>query len=236
MAKNMLIGGLEKCSLIDYPGKISAIVFTQGCNFRCGYCHNPELVYPSLFQKPIAESKALEFLKKRIGKLEAVVITGGEPTFQNDLPEFMASVKKLGFLVKLDTNGSNPELLENILKRKLANYLAMDIKAPIKKYQSVICAFISPERIKKSIGLIMGSGIDYEFRTTVVKSQLTMSDFNKIGLLIKGARLYALQKFVAPPYYKINSLSFLKEETYTDGQFEKIKKIMEKYIKECIIR
>ena len=122
----MNIGGIEKFSLIDYPGKISAIVFTQGCNFRCGYCHNPELVFPSLFRSSISEENVFSFLKKRIGKIQALVITGGEPTIQEDLIDFIKKVKQLGFLVKLDTNGSNPKVIKEIIKAKLVDYIAME--------------------------------------------------------------------------------------------------------------
>ncbi|MEI6494627.1 MAG: anaerobic ribonucleoside-triphosphate reductase activating protein [bacterium] len=232
----MKIGGLERFSLIDYPGQVAAIIFTQGCTFRCGFCYNPELVNPSLFTPTIPEEEVLTFLKEREGKLGALVITGGEPTMQEDLPEFIARVRALGMLVKLDTNGSNPEMLEQLLKDKLVQYVAMDIKAPLDKYADATCVAIEPERIKRSIGLIMKSGVDYEFRTTVVRSQLGSEDFKKIGELIKGAKLYALQKFVIPPIYKINNVSFLKEKTYTTEEFEEIRKQMEPHVQSCILR
>ena len=131
----MLIGGFQKCSLIDYPGKICAIVFTLGCNFRCSYCHNPELVYPELFNKPIPEEEIFSFLPKRRGKLDAVTITGGEPTLQADLIDFILRIKKLEFLVKLDSNGSDPDVLENAISSEAPDYIAMDVKAPLEKYR-----------------------------------------------------------------------------------------------------
>ena len=160
----MLIGGLQKTSLLDFPDKISAIVFTAGCNFRCGYCHNPELINSIA---PVTE--VFEFLKNRVGKLEGVVITGGEPCLQKDLPEFIKQVKSLGFAVKLDTNGSYPEMLAKVLPD--LDYVAMDIKAPLEKYSAVANWNGDVENIRKSIDMIMNSGVDYEFRTTVVASQ-----------------------------------------------------------------
>ncbi|HEC86320.1 MAG TPA: anaerobic ribonucleoside-triphosphate reductase activating protein, partial [Thermoplasmatales archaeon] len=136
----MIIGGFQRFSLIDYPGKICAIIFTQGCNFRCPYCHNPELVNPKLFQEPIDENDIFRFLEMRKGKLDAVEITGGEPTLQPDLIEFMRKIKAMGFLIKLDTNGTNPEVVEKIIKNKLVDYIAMDVKAPLEKYEKVVRA------------------------------------------------------------------------------------------------
>lgn len=229
----MLIGGFQKFSLIDYPEKICAIVFTQGCNFRCGYCHNPELVKPEKFETPISEKDFFSFLKKRQEKLEAVTITGGEPTMQKDLIQFIKKIKSMGYLVKLDSNGSNPEVLENIFKLKIIDYIAMDTKAPLEKYFKIINTDIDIKNIEKSIKLIMNSKIDYEFRTTVVKDQLFLDDFEKMGKLIKGAKLYVLQKFIPT---KTNDLKFLKKQTYSDEEFEDIKKIMQKYVQKCIIR
>ncbi len=232
----MKIGGLEKCSLVDFPSCVSAIVFTQGCNFHCGYCYNPELVYPTLFKESIPEEKILAFLESRKGKLGGVVITGGEPTMQEDLIPFINKVRSLGFKVKLDTNGASPEVLKEIIKNRIVDYIAMDIKGSLDKYADIACVAISPDKIKKSIRLILNSKIDYEFRTTVIKSQISLGDFKKIGKMIQGARLYALQNFVIPPEYKINNRKFLKEKTYSKEEFEQIKEIMEGFVKKCIVR
>ena len=229
----MIIGGLQKFSMIDYPGKLAAIVFTSGCNFRCGYCHNPELVLPEKFNPNLDQDKILGFFKTRVGKLDAISITGGEPTLYSDLPQFMKQIKDLGFLVKLDTNGTNPKMLKEIINNKLVDYIAMDIKAPLEKYEEVIVAKIDLENIKKSIKIIMDSKIQYEFRTTIVKSQLSVNDILEIGKLIKGAQIYFLQKFVAS---KANDERFLKKKTYSDEEFEKIKKDMLKYVQRCEIR
>lgn len=226
----MLIGGFQKCSLIDYPGKICAIVFTLGCNFRCSYCHNPELVYPELFNKPIPEEEIFSFLGKRRGKLDAVTITGGEPTLQADLIDFILRIKKLEFLVKLDSNGSNPDVLQNAISSEVLDYIAMDVKAPLEKYREITSANIDPERIKKSIGLIMNSNTDYEFRITITANQLDESDISKIGKLVEGAELCVLQKYVAPA----KNIPELK--TYSDEEFGKFRSIMRGFVKKCIIR
>ena len=229
----MRIGGFQKFSLIDYPGKICAIVFTQGCNFRCPYCHNPELVKPSLFGKTIIEEEIFSFLEKRKGKLDAVEITGGEPTLQKDLVDFIHRVKEMGYLVKLDTNGSNPEMLEIIINHGLVDYIAMDIKAPLEKYKEVTHSVISPEKIKRSIRIIMNSNIKYEFRTTVVKSQLSREDIISIGKLIEGAKLYVLQKFIPS---KTLDPNFLNEKTYSDGELESLKRKLEKIVCRCLVQ
>lgn len=217
----MIIGGLQKTSLLDFPEKIAAIVFTMGCNFRCGYCHNPELING---EAKIEE--VFEFLKTRQGKLDGVVITGGEPCLQKDLPEFIKQVKELGFAVKLDTNGSFPEMLEKVLPD--LDYVAMDIKAPLEKYSQIVNVDVDTSKILKSIEILKNGGVDYEFRTTVVKSQLSFEDFEKIGQLIQGAPRYYLQKFVAS---KILDKSLENEKTYSTEEFERIIDILKSYVK-----
>ena len=229
----MLIGGLQKFSLIDYPGKICAIIFTQGCNFRCGYCHNPELVDSNQFSPSLGEKKIIDFLKTRKEKLDAVCITGGEPLLQKDLLQFISKLKDLSFLVKLDTNGTSPSVLKKLIGRQLLDYIAMDIKAPLEKYSEVVNRKLNLKDIEQSIKLIMNSGIDYEFRTTIVKSQLNFQEIKKIAQLISGAKLYILQKFVAT---KANDEKFLKEETYSDEEFEILRKDLLKYVKNCQVR
>lgn len=222
----MQIGGVQKTSLLDFPDKISAIVFTQGCNFRCGYCHNPELI---VLKKEPSHDGFFEFLETRRGKLDGVVITGGEPCLQKDLLEFIKRIKNMGFLVKLDTNGSFPDVLEQVMP--YVDYVAMDIKAPVEKYFEI--AGYNSEKILKSISLIMKNGVDYEFRTTVVKSQLSYNDFEKIGQMIKGAKRYYLQKFV--PSKTLNK-NMMNETTYSNDEFEKIKNILSKYVDNTAIR
>lgn len=229
----MKIGGLQKVSLIDYPGLICAIVFVQGCNFKCAYCHNPELVRPELFQPEMDEKEILGFLAKRRGKLDAVTITGGEPTIQKDLLKFIKQIKKLGFAVKLDTNGYQPQIIQALLREKLLDYIAMDVKGPLEKYEDIIRTKINTEKIKDSIKIILDSMITYEFRTTAVKSQLTVNDILKIGEMISGARKYALQKFVS---VKTLEKKYLQEKSYSDEELEKIKKRLEKEIPSVIVR
>lgn len=220
------LAGLQKTTFIDYPEKIACIVFTQGCNFRCGYCHNPELFEN---KGPVLSVPAFfEFLNKRKGKLDGVVITGGEPTLHGkDLIEFIKEVKLLGFLVKLDTNGTHPDVLQELLNENLLDYIAMDIKAPLAKYKTITQTDIDTKIIKKSIDMIMNSGVDYEFRTTIVKSQLSVEDLRQIGELIQGAKRYYMQKFLAT---KILDETLMSEESYTDEEFKNLRTILEEYV------
>ena len=227
----MRIGGLQKCSLIDYPGKICAIVFTVGCNFRCPYCHNPELVDETA--DPMSEADVFAFLERRRNLLDAVTITGGEPTMHGDLLQFMQKLKAMGYLVKLDSNGTNPEVLKTALEQKLVDYIAMDIKSPLESYEKIVARPIDIEKIKESIELIMKSGFDYEFRTTVVKSLLSLEDIHGIGEAIRGAERYFLQKFI--PTKTLNP-AFLRKTTFSDEEFEHMRSTMQKYVKECMIR
>ena len=220
------LGGIQKTSLIDFPQKVAAIVFTQGCNFRCGYCHNPELLEFS--EKTDFDANCFfNFLKTRIGKLDGVVITGGEPTLQSDLYDFIKEIKALGFAVKLDTNGTNPVVTEKLLKENLLDYIAMDIKAPLEKYREITDVNVDTKKIKQSIKLIMNSFIDYEFRTTVLKSQLFFEDFNNIGEMIKGSKKYYLQKFQAS---KIYNKKLITAVTYSDEELNSICDMLRKNI------
>jgi pyruvate formate lyase activating enzyme len=229
----MNIGGLQKFSLIDYPDRICAIIFTQGCNFRCPYCHNPELVNPKLFGDCMAEEEVLSFLKKRKGKLDAVSITGGEPTLQDNLVDFITKLKSMNYLVKIDTNGSHPAVLETLLLGGLLDYIAMDVKAPPKKYQSVTRSKVTPADIKQSIELIRNSSIPYEFRTTVVKSQLDEKDLLTIGRQIKNARRYVLQKFVSS---KTMDPRFSRAKTYANDEFAALREKLAKHVETVILR
>ena len=170
----MRIGGFTKQSFIDWEGKTTAVIFTKGCNFRCGYCHNPELVYPELMERSedIPETEIFDFLSTRKNWLDGVVITGGEPTIQKDLKDFIVNVKKMGFAVKLDTNGSSPEVLKDLLKADLLHYVAMDIKTvlEIESYRH-ICRVKDRQlllKVEESIEILKESGIDYQLRTTAV--------------------------------------------------------------------
>ncbi len=216
----MLIGALQKFSLIDYPGKICATVFTQTCNFRCPYCHNPELVDPELFVKPIPEEEIYAFLESRKGKLDGVTITGGEPTLHADLPEFIEKIKGMGFLVKLDTNGSNPEMLKYLFKEKSVDFVAMDLKAPKKIYSEITRNNCQIENIVESVKIVRAQAPDYEFRTTIVNELLNENDIYQIEKDFGPFKKYSLQKFHSD---KILDLSFENKKSFSDEIFEKIK-------------
>jgi len=189
----MKIGGLQKFSLIDYPGKMAAVVFTQGCNMRCGYCHNPQLVYPDLFQGTIAPRDVLEFLGLRRGKLEGVVVSGGEPTLQSDLSGFLRDIKAMGYQIKLDTNGALPGVLDNLIKDRLVDYIAMDIKAPLNKYSQVCGCDVDIMAIVLSIRLIERSCSDYHFRTTFTAKDLNGDDVAAIRTMLADPRRHLTQ-------------------------------------------
>ncbi len=233
----MLIGGLEKLTLIDYPNELAAIIFTVGCNFKCPFCHNPELVNVENNQKGhmyISESDLFDFLKKRLGKLDAVVITGGEPTVHNDLPRLIKKIKKMGYLVKLDTNGTNPDMLKAMIKDKLIDYIAMDLKSDFNHYTQTVATIVDLEKIKKSINIIMNSGVQYEFRTTIMPFFINEEILRNMGAIIRGARKWYLQNFISRD--KLVDENFVKEKSFTDTEMEKWKKIGSEYVGLCDIR
>ena len=220
----MKIGAVQKFSLIDYPGKICAIVFSQGCNFRCPYCHNPELALPDLYGAGVSEQDVFSFLERRRGKLDAVTITGGEPTVQPDLIPFIQKIKSLDYAVKLDTNGSYPDVLRELIGDRLIDYIAMDVKAPLAKYHTVTRTDLKTEAIYSSVQLIRESGIVHEFRTTVVKALLDQHDLMHIAVLIGKGEPYIIQKFVSN---KLIDPSILEWPEYTAEDYL----AMEKYLK-----
>lgn len=246
----MIIGGLQKFSLLDYPGKLSAIVFTQGCNFRCQFCYNPRLVWPARVSKlkysrgasseqqkvhpKINQDDFFVFLKNRAGKLDAVVITGGEPCLQKDLPQFIRQIKEFGYLVKLDTNGSQPEVLAKLIKEKLLDYLAMDLKAPGGKYGQVTGTEVDFNKITKSVKIIMASGLPYEFRTTVAPDLLTKDDISEIGKIIKGAEKWYLQNFKSQSDLVNQELK--GKVPYNQRQMNEMAEIGCQYVKRCEVR
>lgn len=192
----MIIHGLQKLTLLDYPGHTACTVFTGGCNYRCPYCHNAALVVDPHSQPVIPEEEIFSFLNKRRGLLDGVAITGGEPTLLPDLPEFMAKVKDLGFAVKLDTNGTNPAMLRRLTAEKLVDYVAMDIKTCPERYAAVTgIPGCSTKAVEESVALLMGGETDFEFRTTVVRDLHTAEDMERIGRWIAGAPRYFLQAF-----------------------------------------
>lgn len=192
----MLIGGFQRFSLSDFPGRSAALVFTQGCNFRCPWCHNASLI-PRTPRAEIAfsEDLILEFLASRAGMLDGLVITGGEPTVQPDLPDFARRIKSLGYEVKLDTNGSHPRMLSRLLVEGLVDYVAMDIKAPFGRYSALAGIETPTEAIAESISLIAGSGVGHEFRTTLVDGMLSESDIPAIRSLLPPGSKHRIQRY-----------------------------------------
>lgn len=236
----MLIGGLQNLTLIDYPGKVACAVFTVGCNFRCHFCHNPELVKYDMNDTNaarttrISEPEFFEFLKSRQGLLDAVCVTGGEPTLHRDLPEFIKKIKALGFFVKLDTNGTNPEMLTALVKEKLIDYIAMDVKTNFKNYGEVTGAGVNAETIKESIKTIMESGLDYEFRTTVVPGLHTEDDLSEIAEFIRGAKRYYLQQF--RPGEKILGEKYRTVKPYPPEFLAGIREKIKSFFEICEVR
>lgn len=189
----MEIKGHQKTSFIDYPDKISTVVFTGGCNFRCPYCHNSQLVNNK--GEIIEEEYIFEFLKNRKRMVDGVCISGGEATLQKDIYDFALKVKELGYMVKLDTNGTNPQTLKKLIDNGLLDYIAMDIKAPFDKYSNVTNTNVDIDTIRLSIDIIKSSSIDYEFRTTVCKELLTPEDIFSIAKDLEGTKRYIIQNF-----------------------------------------
>ncbi|MBM3257690.1 MAG: anaerobic ribonucleoside-triphosphate reductase activating protein [Candidatus Nealsonbacteria bacterium] len=191
------IGGLQKTTLIDFPGRIAATVFLIGCNFRCPFCYSAELVLPEKMklQPRISKKDFFDFLKKRKGLLEGVVICGGEPTVNDDLPDFIKRIKKLGYAVKLDTNGSNPKMIKKLIDEHLVDYVAMDIKAPFEKYDRAAGIKVKLDNIKESIETIKNSVLDYEFRMTVIPSLHKKEDVIRVAREIGRTKKFFLQNF-----------------------------------------
>ncbi|MFA6796044.1 MAG: anaerobic ribonucleoside-triphosphate reductase activating protein [Bacilli bacterium] len=194
----MEISGLQKLTLLDYPGELACTIFTRGCNFTCPFCHNSSLVLLNEKRAGLIPTKEiLDFLKNRRGKIDGVCITGGEPLVQADLKDFIKDVRSLGYKVKLDTNGYSPDKLKELIDEDLLDYVAMDIKNSFSKYpETVGRKTIDIERIKRSIDIIKNSGIDYEFRTTAIKEYLTVNDFREIAKVLKGTKRYFIQNFI----------------------------------------
>lgn len=232
----MHFGGIQRSTLIDYPGKISCVLFLAGCNFDCPYCHNPGLVkeYKEC-SSYIREEEIYNFLEERKGFLDGVVISGGEPTLQKDLADLCGRIKEMGYSIKLDTNGSMPDHLKQLLDRDLVDYIAMDIKTDPLNYDPLIKKDYNPEDLLYSISAIMGSGSDYEFRTTCVKRLVNERIIEQIVRLIKGAKRYALQLFneteVLHPEFFEESESYFCERDLMN-----LKSLADPWVQECIVR
>ena len=224
----MRVGGFQKLSLIDYPGKVSCIVFTIGCNLRCPYCYVPQLVLPERIKelKEIPLNEIFSFLQKNKGLNEAVVVTGGEPTLQPDLPEFLRKVKAMGYLVALETNGTNFEMLKKLIEEKLVDYVELDIKNKLdfEAYNLTVGGVLTEEmfeNVKRSIEFLLEEKIPSEFRTTVVKELHRVEDIVEIAKAIKGARIYYLQNFKT-------GVEIIGKEKFTPMDEETLKEIVKR--------
>jgi len=232
----MIFGGLQKQSLIDFPGKISCVLFTSGCNFTCPYCHNPDLVRGQVKQSlALKEESIYDFLEKRKGFLDGVVISGGEPTLHRDLSTFCRNIKTMGYPIKLDTNGSRPETLKQLIWNHSVDYIAMDIKTDPSAYPREISCHVNTANILESIAVIMAAGMSYEFRTTCVKPFVDRPIMEKISQAIQGADCYALQQFknenvLSPEYFQNTACH------YSHADLIEFQAIAAPWVKACIVR
>lgn len=232
----MHIGGIQKHSLIDYPGKLVCVLFLAGCNFRCPYCHNPQLVGAlgtRAARLPIEE--VMIFLEQRRGLLEGVVVSGGEPTLHRGLPDACRRLKEMGYAVKLDTNGSRPQMIRRLLAEKVVDYLAMDIKMEPERYAACISRRCDAGAVTDSIRCVMESGIDYEFRTTCVKPLVTPQVVEHIARLIQGARRYALQTFRPGRMLRPEFFDGI-DPAASALEMETLKELAAPWVQRCILR
>ncbi len=231
----MKIGGLQKTTLIDFPGRIAATVFVVGCNFSCPWCYSSEIVLPEKIKDHpvLPEKEFFKFLKERKGLLEGVVVCGGEPTLYKDLPNFIRKIKRMGYFVKLDTNGSNPKMLGDLIKKKLIDYVAMDIKVPKGRYKEVFRGKVKVEDIEESIKILNNSKIDFEFRTTIVPTVHKKGDILEMVRWISPAKKYFLQNFRAE---KTIDPAFVKIKPYSQEWLLDVQKTIAPFFEICQIR
>ncbi len=232
----MNLGGIQKSSFVDYPGKLSCVIFLSGCNFNCPYCHNPSLVRGSSECPAMLKGDGLyDFLESRRDFLDGVVISGGEPTLQKNLVTLCERIKGLGYSVKLDTNGSRPKELKDLIERGLVDYVAMDIKTDPVCYNSLVASKCEPDNLLSSIRTIMDLSPDYEFRTTCVRGFVGNETIKRIVEIIEGANLYALQTFrladmLNPEFFGDSS------PEYSQDEMVEFKRLASPFVKECVIR
>jgi pyruvate formate lyase activating enzyme len=224
----MKIGGIQRFSSIDFPGNLAAVVFTVGCNFRCPFCHNTELVTGEA--AVMSEERVLDFLSARTRHLEGVVISGGEPTLQQDLPDFIKKIRGLGFRVKLDTNGTNPQMLAELMDKKLLDFVAMDIKHIWSRYPYAAgLQSLAIEKIQQSVGLLMAGAVDYEFRTTIIRDFHDFQDIITISEQIRGAKRYVVQEFIPE---KTLDATFVQKLPFERSELENIAATIEKNVQQ----
>ena len=229
----MLIKGFQKLSLIEYPGKLSAVIWTGGCNFRCPFCYNTDIVLNYKKMPTIPEKEIIDFMSTRKGLLDGLAITGGEPTLQKDLPEFVKKIKDMGFLVMIETNGSNPNMVKELIDKKLVDYIAMDIKAPLEKYDEVAGVKVNKKKIQKSIDIIRNGGIEYEFRTTIIPKFFKEEDALAIGKWLKGSKRYFLQQFMPE---KTIDKSLRRVKPYSPEKLKEFAELMKPFFESVSVR
>ena len=231
---SLSIKGLQKTTLVDYPNKVACTIFLPRCNFRCGFCHNKDLVLNPDSLPTISEEELLNFLKEKKKWLDGICVTGGEPLLHKELLDFLPKVKELNYLVKIDTNGTNPNLLKQLIDKKLVDFIAMDLKNSLEKYDETTASKVNIDEIKESVDIIKNSGIDYEFRTTVVPGLHKKEDIKKIGEWLKGSKKFAIQNF--KPAKEVIDSKYETMESFKKEELEEFKEILKNYINEVEIR
>lgn len=231
--RRLPIVGLQRLSLVDYPGRPCTTIFTAGCNFRCPYCFNVEIVLEPNKLENISEEEVLNLLKERRGFIDGVCIGGGEPTIHRALPAFIRRVKLLGLKVKLDTNGSRPGMLRRLMENGLLDYVAMDVKAPLNRYQEVVGAKVDVEAIKESIRILRRGRVDHEFRTTVVPELISEEDVKEIARTLTGSKRYVLQQF--KPGKTLNP-KLRDVEPHPEEVLVSLRDMVAPYLSECKLR
>lgn len=228
----MKIGGFQKTSLLDYPDEISAIIWTLGCNFNCPFCYNPDVVKKNA--KIISEEEILSFLEKRKNVIDGLVVTGGEPFLQKDIGSFCEKIKKIGYKIKIDTNGTYPEKLEELLDNKIVDYIAMDVKAPKGKYKKLAGVDVDISKIDESIQIIKNKAPDYEFRTTVVPGLISLKDVVEIAKWLENSKRFYLQQFKDNAFHISKKFDNVRPYDFTElnQMLQKVKP----YFKECFLR
>ncbi len=229
----MRIGGFVKTTLSDWDGKVACMVFLPGCNFSCPFCHNPDMVHDN--EEKVDENEVLDYIKNNNDFLDGVVISGGEPTLNKDLYIFLKKIKELGVAVKIDTNGSGPDILDDLIGAKLVDYVAMDVKAPLtpEKYSVATGGYGDVAKIKESIGVIMGSGVDYEFRTTMFPKAVSPDDVVEIARSLRGAKRYCIQQF--RPKVTMDPEAG-KVEPYSQKQLREMHDAAKPFVKKVVMR
>ncbi len=227
----MKICGIQKVTLLDFPGHVACTIFLGGCNFNCPYCHNSSLIRNNLADEVLSKEELYEYLTRRKGLLDGVAITGGEPLLHNEIIDLIKGIRNLGYKVKLDTNGSFPEKLKTLIDEKLVDYVAMDIKNTLEKYPLTIGCSTDISKIQESINILINSDIEYEFRTTVVKDYHEISDFHKIGKMIKNAKRYFIQSYKYQDSVRVKTLSAM-----TKQELESCLSIVKEYVENSSLR